>query len=43
MEELTGLGARFKTSSEPTWLNEDIVVSGEVPMTVEFESVAPIF
>jgi 7,8-dihydropterin-6-yl-methyl-4-(beta-D-ribofuranosyl)aminobenzene 5'-phosphate synthase len=42
MEELTGLGARFKTSSEPTWLNEDIVVSGEVPMTAEFESVAPI-
>jgi len=42
MEELTGLGARFKTSSEPTWLTEDIVVSGEVPMKAEFESVAPI-
>jgi 7,8-dihydropterin-6-yl-methyl-4-(beta-D-ribofuranosyl)aminobenzene 5'-phosphate synthase len=42
IEELTGLGASFKTSSEPTWLTEDIVVSGEVPMKVDFESVAPI-
>ena len=42
VEELIGLGARFKTSSEPTWLTEEIVVSGEVPMKSEFESVAPI-
>jgi 7,8-dihydropterin-6-yl-methyl-4-(beta-D-ribofuranosyl)aminobenzene 5'-phosphate synthase len=42
IEELTGLGANFKTSSEPTWLTEDIIVSGEVPMKAEFESVAPI-
>ncbi|MBW1692026.1 MAG: MBL fold metallo-hydrolase [Deltaproteobacteria bacterium] len=42
IEELIRLGARFKTSSEPTWLTEDIVVSGEVPMKTNFESVAPI-
>ena len=42
IDELKGLGAYFKTSSEPTWLTEDIVVSGEVPMKTEFESVAPI-
>lgn len=42
IEELTRLGARFKTSSEPTWITDDIVISGEVPMKTDFESVAPI-
>ena len=42
IEELIALGACFKTSSEPTWLTEDIVLSGEVPMKTDFESVAPI-
>jgi 7,8-dihydropterin-6-yl-methyl-4-(beta-D-ribofuranosyl)aminobenzene 5'-phosphate synthase len=42
IEELRGLGARFKTTSEPTWITEDIVASGEVPMMTDFESVAPI-
>ena len=42
MEELERLGARFEVSSEPYWIAEDIVASGEVPMQTDFESVAPI-
>ena len=42
IEELIRLGARFKKSSEPTWVSEDIAISGEVSMTTDFESVAPI-
>lgn len=42
IDELTRLGARFKISSEPTWITEDILSSGEVPMKTDFESVAPI-
>lgn len=40
-EELEGLGARFILSSKPTWITEDIVVSGEVPMITSYEKVAP--
>jgi 7,8-dihydropterin-6-yl-methyl-4-(beta-D-ribofuranosyl)aminobenzene 5'-phosphate synthase len=29
-------------SSKPEWVTEDIVLSGEVPMKTDFESVAPI-
>ncbi len=42
LEELDSLGARFRTSREPVWLGKDIVISGEVPMNTDFESVAPI-
>jgi len=42
IDELKRLGARFNTSSGPTWVNEDILTSGEVPMQTDFESVAPI-
>ncbi len=42
IDELTRLGARFKTSSEPIWITENILSSGEVPMKTDFESVAPI-
>lgn len=42
LEELTRLGARFTTSAGPVWLHDDIVTSGEVPMTTDFEAVAPI-
>jgi 7,8-dihydropterin-6-yl-methyl-4-(beta-D-ribofuranosyl)aminobenzene 5'-phosphate synthase len=42
LEELTRLGAQFRTSSEPVWITGDIVLSGEVPMRTDFESVAPI-
>jgi 7,8-dihydropterin-6-yl-methyl-4-(beta-D-ribofuranosyl)aminobenzene 5'-phosphate synthase len=42
IEELLRLGARFRTSADPVWLSEDIVLSGEVPMKSAYESVAPI-
>jgi len=42
LEELAQLGAKFKTGSDPVWISSDIVTSGEVPMTTEFESVASI-
>jgi len=42
IDELTRLGARFKIFSEPHWITEDILSSGEVPMKTDFESVAPI-
>ena len=42
IEELVRWGARFKVSSKPEWVTEDIVLSGEVPMKTDFESVAPI-
>ena len=41
-EELLRLGANFKTSTGPVWINQDIVVSGEVPMVTDFEQVSPI-
>ena len=39
-EELERYGAQFEFTSEPTWLTEDIVASGEELMTTSFESVA---
>ena len=42
-EELERFGAVFNFSKEPTWLSEDIVTSGEVPMNNDFESVEPVF
>lgn len=36
---LERLGARFELTSKPTWLADDIAVSGEEPMTTSFESV----
>ena len=38
-EELERLGARFILTAEPTWIGEDIVISGEEPMTTDFEAV----
>ncbi len=38
-EELEGLGASFVLHREPVWLNENMVVTGEVPMTTSFEQV----
>jgi 7,8-dihydropterin-6-yl-methyl-4-(beta-D-ribofuranosyl)aminobenzene 5'-phosphate synthase len=38
-EELESLGAEFRLSSEPTWITENIVTSGEEPMTTDYESV----
>ena len=37
---LESLGARVELNMEPTWLTEDIAVSGEEPMTTDFELVA---
>jgi 7,8-dihydropterin-6-yl-methyl-4-(beta-D-ribofuranosyl)aminobenzene 5'-phosphate synthase len=42
LEELFSLGARFKTSGEPVWLHDDIVLSGEVPLVTDFESPSSI-
>lgn len=38
-EDLEDLGARFHLTPEPTWITEDIVVSGEVPMTTDYETI----
>lgn len=42
IDELVRLGANFITSAEPVRLTHDVIISGEVPMVTEFESVAPI-
>ncbi|MBD3217834.1 MAG: MBL fold metallo-hydrolase [candidate division Zixibacteria bacterium] len=39
-ELLEDAGARFKLSSGPIWLSDDIAVSGEVPLTTDFEKVS---
>lgn len=38
-EELEYLGARFKPSREPVWINDRIVVTGEVPLKTSFEAI----
>ena len=37
-EELRRYGARFKTSAKPVWLNDDMVLSGEIPLQTDFEA-----
>jgi len=37
--ELESLGADFQLSSEPVWLSQNVVTSGEIPMTTEYETV----
>jgi len=32
-------GANFKLSKEPVWLNDNIVISGEIPMITDFEEI----
>jgi 7,8-dihydropterin-6-yl-methyl-4-(beta-D-ribofuranosyl)aminobenzene 5'-phosphate synthase len=39
-EDLESLGARFSLTSEPTWITDDVVTSGEEPMVTDFEGVA---
>lgn len=36
-EQLESLGGRFQLSPDPVWLAEDIVTSGEIPMTTAYE------
>jgi 7,8-dihydropterin-6-yl-methyl-4-(beta-D-ribofuranosyl)aminobenzene 5'-phosphate synthase len=38
-EYLESLGARFKLSSEPVWITDNIVTTGEVSMITEYESI----
>ncbi len=35
-------GARFVLGSEPVWLSETVVTSGEVPMRTEYETIDPM-
>jgi 7,8-dihydropterin-6-yl-methyl-4-(beta-D-ribofuranosyl)aminobenzene 5'-phosphate synthase len=42
LEELENWGGRFKYSKEPVWLSENIVCSGEIPMTNSVETVTEI-
>lgn len=41
--ELERFGAVFKTSRDPVWLTDDVVISGEIPMTNDYESVGEVF
>lgn len=38
-EELEALGAAFTLSKEPVWITDDIVTTGEIPMTTEYEEI----
>jgi 7,8-dihydropterin-6-yl-methyl-4-(beta-D-ribofuranosyl)aminobenzene 5'-phosphate synthase len=38
-DELEALGANFKLSRDPVWLNEEMVTTGEVPMVTAFEKI----
>lgn len=38
-EELEGLGACFILTTEPVWLNDRVVATGEIPMSTEYEFV----
>jgi 7,8-dihydropterin-6-yl-methyl-4-(beta-D-ribofuranosyl)aminobenzene 5'-phosphate synthase len=35
------LGASFNLTSKPVWISENIVTSGEIPMTTEYEKIDP--
>ncbi len=39
--ELESLGASFTLSKEPVWITDDIVTTGEIAMTEEFEELDP--
>jgi len=40
-KELEALGASFTLSKEPVWITDDIVATGEIVMTEEFEELDP--
>lgn len=42
-EELEGLGAKFVFSDNPLWLSENVVITGEIPLTNEWERIEPVF
>jgi 7,8-dihydropterin-6-yl-methyl-4-(beta-D-ribofuranosyl)aminobenzene 5'-phosphate synthase len=37
--ELENLGAVFQLTSEPVWLSKNVVTSGEIPMTTDYETI----
>jgi 7,8-dihydropterin-6-yl-methyl-4-(beta-D-ribofuranosyl)aminobenzene 5'-phosphate synthase len=39
--ELERVGADFQLTSEPVWLSENVVTSGEIPMITDFETIDP--
>jgi len=41
LSELEALGAKFKLSKKPVKITPEIMTTGEVPMLVEFEEIAP--
>ncbi|HHY10268.1 MAG TPA: MBL fold metallo-hydrolase [Firmicutes bacterium] len=42
-EELARFGARFSFNKEPVWLSEDVVISGEIPLVNDFETIGEGF
>jgi 7,8-dihydropterin-6-yl-methyl-4-(beta-D-ribofuranosyl)aminobenzene 5'-phosphate synthase len=40
-EEVHSLGGRFTLSREPIWLSDDVVISGQIDMVTDYESVEP--
>ena len=38
-EELESLGARFSMSKDPVWITDNIVTSGEIPLTTGYEEI----
>jgi 7,8-dihydropterin-6-yl-methyl-4-(beta-D-ribofuranosyl)aminobenzene 5'-phosphate synthase len=40
-KELERLGAAFQLTGEPVWLSENVVTSGEIPMTTDYETIDP--
>jgi len=40
-EELEALGATFTLTKDPVWITDDIVTTGEIAMTEEFEDLDP--
>jgi 7,8-dihydropterin-6-yl-methyl-4-(beta-D-ribofuranosyl)aminobenzene 5'-phosphate synthase len=40
-EELEALGATFTLTKDPVWITDDIVTTGEIAMTEEFEELDP--
>ena len=41
-EELENLGASFTLTKDPVWLSENVVTTGEIPMTTEYEQIEPL-
>jgi 7,8-dihydropterin-6-yl-methyl-4-(beta-D-ribofuranosyl)aminobenzene 5'-phosphate synthase len=38
-EELESLGARFVMNRDPVWITDNIVTSGEIPLTTDYEEI----